>query len=192
MGFHHVALATADLNATHAFYTQAMGFELVRAVVAPTDAPGGWAKHVFYDTGGDGMIAFWELHDPRIPTVNPSISEGLGLPIWVNHFAFDAPDLDRLAAARQRWLDQGIDVMEIDHGFCVSVYCTDPNGILVEWCADTAPYTDADKAAALAVLRAEDPALEAPPEPVFHRAMRKADAPSPAVEVRQPAVVDAR
>ena len=38
MGFHHVALATRDLAATHAFYTEAMGFELVKAVVAPTDA----------------------------------------------------------------------------------------------------------------------------------------------------------
>ncbi len=54
MGFHHVALATADLAATHEFYSEAMGFELAKAVVAPTDAPGGWAKHVFYDTGGDG------------------------------------------------------------------------------------------------------------------------------------------
>lgn len=193
MGFHHVALATADLAATHAFYTEAMGFELVKAVVAPTDAPGGWAKHVFYDTGGDGMIAFWDLHDPRIAAVNPSISEGLGLPIWVNHFAFEAADLDGIAAARQRWLDHGIDVMEIDHGFCVSVYCTDPNGILVEWCTDTAPYTEADKAAALAALMADAPELEAPPEPVFHRAERRSvvDAAPATPDRREPAVVDA-
>jgi len=35
MGFHHVALATADLAATHEFYSEAMGFELAKAVVAP-------------------------------------------------------------------------------------------------------------------------------------------------------------
>ena len=49
MAFHHVALATTDLDATHRFYTEAMGFTLVRTVVAPTGSPGGWAKHVFYD-----------------------------------------------------------------------------------------------------------------------------------------------
>ena len=67
-----------------------MGFELVKAVVAPTDGPGGWAKHVFYDTGGDGLIAFWDLHDDRFEGFDPRISEGLGLPTWVNHLAFDA------------------------------------------------------------------------------------------------------
>jgi catechol 2,3-dioxygenase-like lactoylglutathione lyase family enzyme len=41
MGYHHVALAARDLAATHRFYTEAMGFELVKAVAAPTDAPGG-------------------------------------------------------------------------------------------------------------------------------------------------------
>lgn len=180
MGFHHVALATTDLAATHVFYTEAMGFELVKAVVAPTDAPGGWAKHVFYDTGGDGMIAFWELHDPRIEAFDPRISEGLGLPPWVNHLSFTAADLGELASRRDRWLDLGIDAMEIDHGFCASAYTTDPNGILVEWCCDTAPYTPANRARALAVLAAEAPELETAPEPVFHRGRRRsADAPAP-------------
>ena len=95
MAYHHVALATRDLAATHRFYTEAMGFTLVKAVVAPTDGPGGWAKHVFYDTGGDGLIAFWDLHDDRFEDFDPRISEGLGLPTWVNHLAFDAARPDR-------------------------------------------------------------------------------------------------
>src|SRR5688500_15040893 len=142
MGFHHVAIAAKDLAATHDFYTEAMGFELVKAVVAPTDAPGGWAKHLFYETGGNGLIAFWELHDDRVGEAwSPAISTGLGLPIWVNHLAFDAADLDDIAARRERWLDRGIDVMEVDHGFCVSIYTTDPNGTTVEWW----PYTRLDE-----------------------------------------------
>ena len=91
MAFHHVALATPDIEATHRFYTEAMGFHLVKAVVAPTPE-GGWAKHVFYDTGGGGMIAFWDLHVEALPTVRGAISRDLGLPEWVNHLAFDAPD----------------------------------------------------------------------------------------------------
>jgi catechol 2,3-dioxygenase-like lactoylglutathione lyase family enzyme len=43
MAFHHLALATNDMAATHRFYTEAMGFELVKAVVAPTPTRG-WAK----------------------------------------------------------------------------------------------------------------------------------------------------
>jgi len=171
MGYHHIALAVSDLAATHAFYTEAMGFELVKAVVGPTDSPGGWAKHVFYDTGGDGMIAFWELHDERAPAgFDARISEGLGLPNWVNHLAFHAVDVDDLHARMERWRQHGIDVFELDHGFCRSIYATDPSGILVEWCTDTQPYTEADKAHALATLADTAPAYEPPPEAWFHPA----------------------
>ena len=76
MAYHHVALATRDLDATHRFYTEAMGFELVKSVVAPTRRPGGWAKHVFYDTGGDGLIAFWDLHDDRYRRLRPAHLRG--------------------------------------------------------------------------------------------------------------------
>ena len=171
MGFHHLALATRDLEATHAFYTEAMGFELVKAVVAPTDHEGGWAKHVFYDTGGNGLMAFWDLHDDEIPEFDPAISTAQGLPPWVNHVAFHAEsaDLDRL---RQRWLDQGIDCIEVDHGFCVSIYAMDPNGILVEWCADTRALDEGDRQEALAALFDPAPPLQAAPTPVFHRADR--------------------
>ena len=52
MAFHHLAIATRDLKATHEFYTGPMGFELVKVVAGETPEKG-WAKHLFYDTGGD-------------------------------------------------------------------------------------------------------------------------------------------
>ena len=169
MGYHHIALATRDLNATHKFYTEAMGFELVKGEVAQTEHEGGWAKHLFYDTGGDGLIAFWVLHDDQIGDFDPAISTGAGLPMWVNHVAFHA-EPDALTNLRQRWLDQGIDCMEIDHGFCVSIYAVDPNGILVEWCADSRPLNQTDRDEALAMLVDPHPPLGTVPVPVFHQA----------------------
>lgn len=178
MAFHHVAFAARDMTATHRFYTEACGFELAKAVVAPTDAPGGWAKHLFYDTGSssrtdgpDGqpgpMIAFWELHDDRMTGNDTAISTGLGFEPWVNHLAFAAASVDDLEARRDRWLAHGNDAMQIDHGFCVSTYTMDPNGILVEFCVDTQPYTDDDKRHAMELLLAADPELETPPVPAF-------------------------
>jgi catechol 2,3-dioxygenase-like lactoylglutathione lyase family enzyme len=172
MGYHHIALAVRDLQATHRFYSEAMGFELVKAVAAPTDGPGGWAKHLFYDTGGNGLLAFWELHDDRMVDREVAISTGLGYEPWVNHLAFDARSLEGIDAAKRRWLDCGHDLAEIDHGFCVSIYTMDPNGVLVEWCADTAPYTEDDKRRALEVLLSDAPELDEPPVPVFHSAAR--------------------
>ena len=170
MGFHHVAIATRDLEATHRFYTESMGFELVRVEAAPSDEPGGWAKHLFYDTGGNGMFAVWDLHDPRVGEYDPAISTGLGLPVWVNHVAFDAPDLEALDAARARWLDHGLDVMEIDHEWCRSIYVLDPTGTMVEWCTTTRTFTDDDRQAAARDLADPEPPLKSAPEPIFHRA----------------------
>ncbi|MGH9138687.1 MAG: VOC family protein [Acidimicrobiales bacterium] len=180
MAFHHVAYAVRDLAAAHRFFTEACGFELVKSNAAPTDHPGGWAKHLFYDTGAEAasaadgqpgpMIAVWELHDERMADFDPAISTGLGLQPWVNHIAFAARDLDGLDARRDRWLEHGYDVVAIDHGFCHSVYTTDPSGVLVEYCCDVAPYTDDDKRRALAVLTEPSPELESPPKVTFHRA----------------------
>jgi catechol 2,3-dioxygenase-like lactoylglutathione lyase family enzyme len=168
--FHHTAFATRDPAATHAFYTEAMGFELVKVEVAPTPK-GGWAKHFFYDTGGGELMAFWDLHDDTIPdTWSPAISTGLGLPEWVNHLAFAAADLDDLEARKQRWLSHGHDVAELDHRWCMSVYTVDPNGILVEFCTTTKPFTDDDRRDAARLFADPEPPVMAPPEATFHRA----------------------
>jgi catechol 2,3-dioxygenase-like lactoylglutathione lyase family enzyme len=170
MAFHHVAIATCDLPATHAFYADAMGFALDRVNVAPTPE-GGWARHAFYDTGNGEMIAFWDIHDdPKVGDFVPSISKGLGLPEWTNHIAFGADTLDDLASARDRWLAHGHDVAEIDHGWCTSIYTMDPNGIMVEWCCTTALTTAADRAHAAELLVAEAPPMEGVPDITFYEA----------------------
>ena len=133
MGFHHTAFATRDANATHDFYTKAMGFELVKIVAAPTPE-GGWAKHLFYETGKDEYIAFCDLH-----------------------------------ARRDRWLDYGIVVSEVDHGWCHSIYTVDPNGILVEFCTTTRALTAADREEAERLLANPAPPLQAVPEVVVHQ-----------------------
>jgi len=171
MAFHHLAFATNDMAATHAFYTDVMGFRLAKTVVNETP-DGGWAKHVFYDTGDGEYIAFWELHDDTIGPFNASISDGLGLPAWVNHIAFRSSSETDLSARRDDLVAKGHIVVEIDHGFCRSVYLEDPNKILVEFCTDTAPYTAEDRAEALRVVSASKDELvfEEQRAPMFHRA----------------------
>lgn len=170
MGFHHLAVATRDAKATHGFYTGPMGFELVKVEVVPS-GPKGFAKHLFYDTGDGRLMAFWDLHDDSLPADwSPAIASGLGLPIWTNHIAFSASDLDDLAARRRRLLEHGVDVMEIDHGWCTSIYAQDPNGILVEFCTSTRPITQADREDALRLLDDPDPQLKEPPPQQIYRA----------------------
>jgi len=157
MAFHHVAIATRDLDASHRFYTEAMGFELVRVEAQPY-AETGWARHLFYDTGNGEMLALWDLHDVNLPDFDPAISTGLGLPSFVNHIAFDAA-FDDLDAKRDRWLENGFDVVRIDHGWCTSIYANDPSGIMVEFCATTRTFTADDRREAQELLAAAEPPL---------------------------------
>ena len=153
MAFHHVAIATRDLEASHRFYTEAMGFELVQVDVIPF-LESGWARHLFYDTGNGELIALWDLHDEdgALGDFDPAISTGLGLPNFVNHIAFGATDLDELDARKDRLVANGHDVARIDHGWCTSIYANDPSGIMVEFCTTTKVLGEENRKEALALL----------------------------------------
>jgi len=173
MPFHHLALAVRDMPAVDAFYTHAMGFELVKVEVAKTP-DGGWAKHFFYDTGDGELMAFWELHDESLPSEFPtSISAAAGLPPWTNHLAFRAASREELARFRERWLEHGYDVMEIDHRWCHSIYTTDPGGMLVEFCVTTAAFGEADRERARRAVTSDDLELDPEPEVKIHRSPGK-------------------
>jgi catechol 2,3-dioxygenase-like lactoylglutathione lyase family enzyme len=166
MPFHHVAIATKDLEASHRFYTEAMGFELVHVDVIPF-LESGWARHLFYDTGNGELLALWDLHSTELPSYNTTISSGLGLPNFVNHIAFAAADLDDLDARKDRLVQHGHDVARIDHGWCVSIYADDPSGIMVEFCTTTKAITDETRRVAQERLASsappvsrEEPAVE--------------------------------
>lgn len=171
MGFHHVALVTRDTKATHEFYTEATGFRLAKVEVGPTPT-GGWSKHFFYELDGEGMIAFWELHDDTVPAEHSTaIADGLGLPTWSNHVAFTATDREALDRHRARWVEHGHDVLEVDHEWCISIYTLDPNGVMVEFCLTTRAFTEAEGAKAVQLLQDPAPSLpEGSPNTKVYRA----------------------
>lgn len=164
MGYHHLALACRDIQAIHQFYEGALGFELVKVEVGPVPE-GGWAKHFFYRMEDDStFIAFWEMHDvPGGDTVETNLSKAAGVPDQINHIAFDVADRDALERRKQQWLGAGLDVLEIDHNWCHSIYTRDPNDNVVEFCLTTGSFSEADRAAAVAALTAQQPDFSPPP-----------------------------
>lgn len=134
---HHIALACRDPHATYRFYDGLLGFPLVYAEM-DRGSDGGWFKHLFFDLGDGSCLAFFDLHGMgETEGYGTAISTGLGLPFWVNHVAVRA-DAERVAEVRARLDGAGIEAeMELDHGWCQSLYVTDPNGILVELTVDT-------------------------------------------------------
>ena len=103
------------------------------------------------------MISFSPREKPR--------GTGLGLPIWTNHIAFGADNEVDLTAARERLLAAGHAVREIDHHWCKSIYASDPNGIMVEFCTTTRSFDEQDRSRALAALDEDD--LPDEPAPII-------------------------
>lgn len=150
MPLHHVAYATRDVEATTHFYENLMGFPLVHTEVQAMGE--GWIRHVFYDIGGDESIAFFQFEGVgEKPGWTTDVSDGVGLPVWVNHCAFKAT-AEKQEEVRAKMTAAGIDpIMEQDHGWCHSLYYGDPNGIMVELCRDT-PGFEPDPAEAKRLL----------------------------------------
>ena len=158
MAYHHLALATRDMQKTHDFYEGVMGFELVKVEVAPVST-GGWGKHFFYRMDGDDsrFIAFWSLHDvPGQEDMVFDLNAAGNLPPMTNHFSFSVSSQQELEAKRQIWLDAGLDVLEIDHNWCHSIYPSDPDGNAVEFCLTTGAFTADDRRTALETLAATE------------------------------------
>ena len=154
-GFHHVAYACRDGEATRHFYEDLMGMPLVHTEVKAVE--GGFFRHLFFDTGDGSCIAFFEVSGVgEVPGWRSDVSVGNGLPVWVNHVAF-AADEARMAEARDRLDAAGITpLMEVDHGWCHSLYYMDPNGIMVEFCRDTGGFAADPAAAADRLTSTED------------------------------------
>jgi catechol 2,3-dioxygenase-like lactoylglutathione lyase family enzyme len=164
MSYHHLAMAARDMAKVHDFYERVMEFELVKVEVGPSPG-GGWAKHFFYRMENDSsFIAFWEMHDmPGTSGFESNLSKAAGLPDHINHIAFGVRDRDDLDRRRQRWVEAGCSVLEIDHNWCRSIYTKDPNDNLVEFCLTTGSFSAEDRAAALRALDLAAPEFSKPP-----------------------------
>jgi catechol 2,3-dioxygenase-like lactoylglutathione lyase family enzyme len=174
MAYHHLALFAKDMAAIHAFYEGVMGFELVKVEIGPSPA-GGWAKHFFYRMENDSsFIAFWEMHDaPGMMEFKTNISTAAGLPEGINHISFNVTSREALDARKQAWVSAGLDVLEIDHNWCHSIYTRDPNGNMVEFCLTTGSFTATDREVAIAALTAQEPLFSPPPASIkVHNAVK--------------------
>ena len=146
MGFHHVAYTTKDVEATTHFYRDLMGFPLTYTEVQGHGES--WVRHVFYDIGDGESLAFFQIQGVgEKEGYATDVSESVGLPVWVNHAAVRATAAKQ-EEVRARMEAAGIKpLMELDHGWCQSLYYGDPNGVMVELCRDTPGFSpDADEA----------------------------------------------
>lgn len=141
-GIHHIAFACRDTAATFDYYHNKLGMNLVRAENHRQD--GGYFRHFFFDMGHGQLIAFFEVNGVgEKPDYKTDLSKSLGLPLWINHIAFNAESEERYEELKVRAKENGIELFaQIDHEWVKSCYFVDPNGIMLEYTYTVAGHED--------------------------------------------------
>ena len=160
-GLHHLALVCKDMERTVDFYTRVLGLKLKKGFDLP-----GYGQHFFFDIGNGSELAFFWFNDaePAQPGVaaaknivgsrQGNISSAHGS---MNHVAFSVA-ADDIVAYREQLVAKGVDCTPIvPHDDVVtgaeaanhpeaqqkpwlqSFYFLDPDGIMLEFCADLQP-----------------------------------------------------
>jgi catechol 2,3-dioxygenase-like lactoylglutathione lyase family enzyme len=125
--FSHAAVRVRDLEATVAFYTAALGFE----VTDRGELNGSELVFLSRDPGEHHQLVF----------VGGGGGQATGTPGTLEHLAFRLPSLAALRAARDGLRRAGAaDLQCVTHGTTWSVYCRDPEGARVELFVDTPWY----------------------------------------------------
>ena len=133
---HHTAYVTRDLEGTRKFYEDLIGLPLV-ATWCEVDELFGAERvycHLFFQLGDGGALAFFkfankedeELFGPRMPE-SP-----------FHHIALNV-DKETQQGIEQRLIAAGYKeprMYVLEHGYCRSVYVTDPNGLILEFTLD--------------------------------------------------------
>jgi glyoxylase I family protein len=133
---HHNAFVTKDQGATRAFYEDILGFPLV-ATWAESDELFGAVRtycHTFFGLADGSALAFFQFADPEDQELfDPELAPSPFRHIALKVDAAAQQELER-RLAEAGWDPDGSFVLE--HGYCRSLYTTDPNGLLVEFTVD--------------------------------------------------------
>ncbi len=135
---HHNAYVTEDMASMRQFYEDVIGFPLVATWCERAELFGKERTymHCFFEVGGGECLAFFQFADPadaaefgpELPT-----SPFRHIAMKVDQKTQDAIR-DRLAAAG--YTEPATYVL--NHGYCYSLYATDPSGMIVEFTVDDA------------------------------------------------------
>lgn len=131
-GFNHIATLTTDLDRHAEFYAQVFGAE----VTFRTDASGDHPRMFILDLGGGAALNVFEV--PPEDLIGERRT--LGARGAIDHFGLAVDSLAELEAVKQRLIDAGADVGEIQRlGTEWSLFFRDVDGMELEVCAPADP-----------------------------------------------------
>jgi len=133
---HHTAYVSSNLEETRKFYEDMLGLPLV-ATWCEKDLLFGKERtycHLFFELGDGSALAFFQFAD-----ANDQAEFGPKMPATPFHHIALNVDKATQAEIEKRIKDAGVtepDTYVLEHGYCRSVYVTDPDGMIVEFCCD--------------------------------------------------------
>jgi glyoxylase I family protein len=125
-GVHHIALICRDVDETIRFYQEFLGFPLVE-LVENRDYAG--SSHFFFDIGNRNLLGFFDFPGHE----HPDFTETIGA---VQHLALSVTP-ERFTELRAKFDAAGQDYLGPDRGVEDSLYFRDPNGVGLEFYAET-------------------------------------------------------
>lgn len=133
---HHTAYVTRDLEGTRKFYEEVIGLPLVATWCEKDELFGAERVycHLFFALGDGGALAFFKFAKPEDEALfGPKMPDTPFHHIALNVDAETQKEIEqRLKAAG--YAEPRMYVLE--HGYCRSVYVTDPNGLILEFTRD--------------------------------------------------------
>jgi catechol 2,3-dioxygenase-like lactoylglutathione lyase family enzyme len=133
---HHTAYVSSDLERTRAFYEDLVGLPLLAAWCEADELFGAVRTycHLFFGLGDGSALAFFqfvnkedqELFGPKMPNTP------------FRHIALKV-DADAQHGIERRLAEAGYkapDTYVLEHGYCRSLYVSDPDGMLLEFTVD--------------------------------------------------------
>lgn len=128
---HHHAFVSSDLEKTRAFYEEIVGLPLT-TTWCEGEGAGAYA-HVYFELEDGSCLAFFQFADEAAGQAH--LAAKATSPFF--HVALNASDAVQ-ADVKQKAEAAGLDAVLIDHGYCVSLYLNDPDGLIVELTVDNA------------------------------------------------------
>jgi glyoxylase I family protein len=139
---HHYSFVVRDHEVNRQFFEDVLGLPLVATWCERTFNSEVQREvdycHTFFGLADGSALAFFQFADAEVyersKAVYPQIGRFQHIALKVDRKTFDAID-GRLAAA-------GVPRRQTDHGYCVSLYATSPDGLRVEFTVDPANVED--------------------------------------------------
>jgi len=134
VGVNHVVLNVYDIEESHRFWTEVIGFRQVGAL-RPRPEMGELPPMRFYSGNHGGKLNHHDLalvENANLPP-RPKEWDMFGAPQAINHVAITMPNRNAWLKKLKELQDKGVKFnLRVNHGVTHSVYINDPNGYGVE------------------------------------------------------------